>query len=104
MRRQPEEVAYETAARLYREHVEQMADLRGASGATRWAHLPDIEQQHQHVLDIARFLAGQVEHDEPEQMGDSQLDALVSDGPHPQERPIGFWPTSDPTRHPNPED
>lgn len=35
---------------------------------------------------------------EPEPDHDSQTDALVDHGPPPEAPPIGFWPTSDPTR------
>ena len=48
--------AYETARDAYDQMVRKMSTLRHNLANARWENLPSAEQQHQHILQIARFL------------------------------------------------
>ena len=54
--------AYQVASDLYVQMVLDMASARKSTGRSSYADLPDGEQQHRHVLQIAEFLTYEPPH------------------------------------------
>ena len=54
--------AYQVASDLYVQMVLDMASARKSTGIGPYRELPDAEQQHRHILQIAEFLTYEPPH------------------------------------------